>query len=266
MNKFRNLLLDVIKNEIKDEKSIAIFFSGGTDSLTCLFTCLELGLKPILYTFHLENYISEDVKISQKIANYYDLELKIIIIEKNKDQLITDVKNLVNNYRINNKICLQILYPFPYVLEEVNESLILTGLSADTLYGTNYHSKMKNVKNFNEIRKNLINSDEIDGYMSLKKMVKNSNKKLVAPYRNQKIIDFFLTHSWNELNTPLQKNLSYEAFYDYFKKLKVYRESSSLPINSKITEWHQTIFSSKLNTNHRKYLDEIIQDILQDKT
>ena len=60
MNKFRNLLLDVIKNEIKNEKSIAIFFSGGTDSLTCLFTCLELGLKPILYTFHLENYISED--------------------------------------------------------------------------------------------------------------------------------------------------------------------------------------------------------------
>ena len=112
----------------------------------------------------------------------------------------------------------------------------------------------------------LINSDEIDGYISLKKMVRNSNKKLVAPYRNQKIIDFFLSHSWNELNTPLQKNLSYEAFYDYFKKLKVYRESSSLPINSKITEWHQTIFSSKLNTNHRKHLDEIIQDILQDKT
>tara|TARA_B100000029_G_scaffold90607_1_gene80408 strand:- start:1643 stop:2443 length:801 start_codon:yes stop_codon:yes gene_type:complete len=265
MNKLRDLLLDVIKNEIADEKRIGIFFSGGTDSLTCLFTCLELNLKPILYTFHLENYISEDVITSQKIANYYDLELKKIIIKKNKDELVHDVKNLVKNYHINNKIRLQILYPFPHILKKVSEPLILTGLSADTLYGTNYHSKMNNVTNFNEIRKNSINSDEIDGYVSLKKMVENENKKLIAPYRNPKIIEHFLSFSWNQLNTPLQKNLSYEAFDDYFKKLLIYRESSSLPINSKINEWHETIFSSKLNKNNRKHLDEIIQDILEDR-
>ena len=47
--------------------------------------------------------------------------------------------------------------------------------------------------------------------------------------------------------------------------LKIYRKSSSLPVNSKIIEWHNTILSSELNKNNRDNLDEVIQDILYDK-
>ena len=77
MNELRTLLINAVQREINDE-NVAIFFSGGTDSLTCLFCCLELNIKPKLYTFHLEDYISEDVKTSKKVARY----LRKILIDR----------------------------------------------------------------------------------------------------------------------------------------------------------------------------------------
>ena len=47
MNELRTLLINAVQREINDE-NVAIFFSGGTDSLTCLFCCLELNIKPKL--------------------------------------------------------------------------------------------------------------------------------------------------------------------------------------------------------------------------
>ena len=92
-------------------------------------------------------------------------------------------------------------------------------------------------------------------------MVNNAEKKLVSPYRNQQVIDYFLKFSWNELNKPIQKQKSINAFNNYFEQQLVYRESSSLSINSKIVDWHQTLLSSELNKNNRNNIDDIIEDI-----
>ena len=260
MNKLRTLLINAVQQEINDE-NVAIFFSGGTDSLTCLFCCLELNIKPKLYTFHLEDYVSEDVKISKKVAEHFRLDIQIVSIKKNKNKLVNDIKDLVKNHDVHNKIKLQILYPFPYILEKIDEKFVITGLTADTLYGTNYHSNMTTSTEFNKLRKQAVLTDKLDGYTTLKKIVNNAEKKLVAPYRNQKVIDYFLKFSWNELNKPIQKNKSINAFNDYFEQLSVYRESSSLSINSKIVDWHQTLLSSELNKNNRNNIDDIIEDV-----
>ena len=120
MNELRTLLINAIQQEINDE-NVAICFSGGTDSLTCLFCCLELNIKPKLYTFHLEDYVSEDVKISKKVAEYFRLDIQIVPIKKNKNRLVSDIKDLIKNYDVHNKTTLQLLYPFPYILENINE-------------------------------------------------------------------------------------------------------------------------------------------------
>lgn len=261
MNQLRNLLIDAIQKQINNEKEIAIFFSGGTDSLTCLFSCLELNIKPKLYTFHLEDHISEDVKVSKKIADYFKLEHKIVSIKKDKNQLVNDIKNLICTYGVYNKIRLQILYPFPYLLEHTSEKFVITGLSADTLYGTNYHSELSASNKFNQVRNQAILTDEIDGYHTLKKMVNSAEKTLVAPYRDKKVVDYFLKFSWEELNKPIQKNVSVEAFNDYFEALSVYRKSNSLILNSGIIKFHDILISSEFNKNNRKTLDEIFLDV-----
>ena len=265
MTELKDLLLESVKNEVNDEKDIAIFFSGGTDSLTCLFSCLELNLHPHLYCFRLENHISEDSIMSQKISQLFNIPLKIIIIKEDIDQVAKDVFTLIKKYKISNKIRIQILYPFPHMLKEINENVILTGLSADTLYGTNYHSKIQLLDDFSKSRKQAIDEDEIDGYNILKDMIESFGKKLVAPYRNEKVIEYFLKHSWMELNHPIQKSHSVDSFKNYFNQSSIYRKSSSLTINAKIRDLHDRLLNSSLNKLHRETIDELYSDILHER-
>jgi len=265
MTELKNLLVESIKNQVGNEKDVAIFFSGGTDSLTCLFSCLELKLNPHLYCFRLENHISEDSIMAQKISQLYNIPLKIIIIKEELDQVAKDVCNLIKKYNISNKIRIQIFYPFPHMLKEINEDIILTGLSADTLYGTNYHSKIHLLEDFSKSRRQAIDDDEIDGYNILKDLIESYGKKLVAPYRNEKTIDYFLKHSWMELNHPIQKHHSVEAFKNYFDKSSIYRKSSSLTINAKIQELHEKLLDSSLNKLHRESIEELYSDILHER-
>jgi len=264
MTELKNLLIDAIRKQVNDQKDVGIFFSGGTDSLTCLFSCLELKLKPTLYCFRLENHISEDSLMARKISELYKIPLRSIIIKENLNELTKDVYELIKKYKIANKIRIQILYPFPRMLKGIKEENVLTGLSADTLYGTNYHSKIHLLEDFSKSRKYAIMDDEIDGYNALKKMAADFDKKLIAPYRDEKVIEYFLKYTWKQLNQPKQKNHSVEAFKRYFTNNSIYRKSSSLTINAKIQEWHMKMLDGKLNKFHRETIDELYLDIFND--
>lgn len=261
MENLKELLIEVIKTKVDRTKKVSLLFSGGTDSLTCLFSCLELGIKPNLYTFYLEGNISEDVKMSKQISDIYNLELKTVMIKKEQKQLIKDIFLLIHKYGVNNKIRIELLHPFIHLLPHITEDYVITGLSADTLYGTNYHSKMSKIEEFMEIRKTALIFDEIDGYSILKKMTEENGKKLIAPYRDEKIIQYFLRSSWKELNDPIQKGPSIKAFEKYFNAHSIYRKSSSLSLNSGIKNWHEILLHSKLNKFNRTDLDELYQDI-----
>ena len=265
MTELKNLLVESVRKEIDGETDVGIFFSGGTDSLTCLFSCLELKLKPHLYCFRLENHISEDSLMSERISKLYNVPLKIIIIKEDLQQLANDVYNIIKKYDVSNKIRVQILYPFPYMLKEIKERVVITGLSADTLYGTNYHSKMQLLDDFTKSRRNAIDEDEIDGYTVLKEISNSFQKKLVAPYRDDSVINYFLKYSWMELNRPTQKNHSINAFKNYFDSNTIYRTSSSLTINSKIQEFHEKLLTLSFNKLNRKSIDELYSDILHDR-
>lgn len=268
MNNIENLkvlLVNAISKKVGNEKDISLLFSGGTDSLTCLFSCFELDIKPTLHTFYLENHISEDYIFSKKIAEKYNLKLIPTIIKQDKSQLCFDIFNLIQTYGIYNKIRIQIIYPFLHIFPNIEESKVITGLSADTLYGTNYHSKMKFVEEFSKIRNYAIQNDEIDGCSTLISMAKKHQKELIVPYRDDAVMKYFLQFSWNELNEPKQKKLSYDAFDNYFKDLNLNRPSCSLVINSKILEWFPMLLDSKLNQHNRNTIDEIFSDIFHNR-
>lgn len=47
----RKIIDDFLEEKIRDKNSVAILFSGGLDSLSLLLSCLDIGIKPVLYTF-----------------------------------------------------------------------------------------------------------------------------------------------------------------------------------------------------------------------
>lgn len=259
----KQLIINSISSKINND-DIAILFSGGTDSLTCLFSCLELGIKPKLYSFYLEGEIHKDIEISKQVAEYYNLEHNIIEIKKDKEQLIKDVKFLIKEYKIYRKTNVQCTYPFLHVLPKIKEKYVLTGLCADDLYGTAKSviikaSKDKNI--FDKIRNKTLSNLDSSAYRSIKELVETTyGKTFIVPYREQNIIDYFMTLSWEELNKPKQKQIALDSFKTYFDKQNIYRKNSNLQVGSKIREWHNELLDSELNINGRKRVDEIYKD------
>lgn len=264
---FRSLLRTIIREAIPQEYvRVALLFSGGTDSLTCLFTLLDLGIKPILYTFFLENYHSEDAKASEAISKLYDLEQVFIIIPQDRKKLEDDVVELIKELKIYRKTHVQVCYPFLYILPEIKEQFVLTGLSSDSLYGTpaSMAINFKNDKEgFDSRRKAILSNPESDCFRPLTDLAKFFGKELVAPYRDKRILDFFLNFAWKELNRPKQKWLSILAFREHYEKYAIYRRNSNLQVGSRIREWHNELLDGKLNEFKRKRVDMLYRDLYE---
>ena len=103
----RKIMNNFLENEIKDKDSVAILFSGGLDSLSILLSCLDIGVKPTLYTFYLETYESSDIKSARRIADLFGLNLIEVPIKQEINTLISDVEYIVNRFRTYKKSAVQ---------------------------------------------------------------------------------------------------------------------------------------------------------------
>ena len=69
MRNIINKQLEQYKN-----KKVALLFSGGLDSLSLMISCLDVGIKPTLYSFKLEGIESDDIKASRRIKMIFILQ------------------------------------------------------------------------------------------------------------------------------------------------------------------------------------------------
>lgn len=264
----KQLLKKNIKEAIQDEKNIALLFSGGTDSLTCLFSMLEINIKPTLYTFFLEGFPNKDVEYSEKVASYYNLKHIVIEIPYNVKMLEEDVSYITTNLPVDRKTNVQCAFPFLYVIPKISEEVIVSGLCADDLYGTSKSVAIKASKDkeiFDAIREKAYINLNSSAYLPIKVLIENKyKKKLIAPYKSKEIYDYFMSFSWGELNKPKQKQIAIDSFSNYYENQIIYRKNSNLQVESKIREYHDEIINGKLNKNNRKRVDEIYKDLIKD--
>lgn len=254
-------------NENIDDNGVALLFSGGTDSLTCLFSLLEVNIRPTLYSFHLEGVVHKDIEVSKKVAMYFDLPHVIVEIPKNTEQLKSDVIYLTQKMSLNRKSNIQCTYPFLHMMSYIKEDIVVSGLCADDLYGTSKSMSIKYANDkvgFDKARRKTLQNQYSSAYKPISDLFKSHNKTLLLPYRNESIIAFFMKHSWSELNKPKQKQIALNSYTKYFDDLNVYRRNTSLQVGSKIREWHNELLNTGLNKNNRKRVDEIYKDLYKE--
>ena len=254
----------IINKELVKYKnhSIALLFSGGMDSLSLLLSCIDVGIKPHLYTFKLKNYDSEDFNCSKKIANIFNLKItEIIIDDSNLDKLIDDIKYIIKTFKVKKKTQIQCIYPFLYIVNEVKENIVLTGLCADDLYGSSRKMQelgRKDLKEFNLKRELIVKDLKASSYIYIKQIFESHNIKFIAPYKeNQDLINYFMNKTFKELHSPKQKNVMYENYETELLKYNLYRKNSNLQCNSKIRESHDRLLNSKYNINNNKAITGI---------
>lgn len=256
-------ILETIKSD-----EVAILFSGGMDSLSLLLSCLSVGLKPKLYTFTLDNYESEDMKKSKEISKIYDLDLIEVKINTTKINLITDIEYIINLFDVKRKTQIQCIHPFLYVIPKIKESVILSGLCADDLYGSSrsMFKISKDDKQFYNKRCELYNNIQSSSYVFIKKIAEMNDKVFIAPYKEcDEIASYMLSKNYKELNSPKQKNVMYESYKEDLDKYKLYRRNSNLQCNSKIREWHdELLLNKKVNKNNYKSVVGVYNQIYKE--
>lgn len=261
----RRYINNHLQSKIKNKNEVSILFSGGLDSLSILFSCLDLKIEPHLYTFYLKNYESEDILTSRKIANIYNLQLtEVIIDDEDINKLIKDVKYIIQNFKIYKKTHVQCVYPFLYIIPKIKEKYVLSGLCADDLYGTSRSmaKHYKNIESFNNIRNEKINNLNSSAYLQIRTLVESYDKVFITPYKEDKnILNYFSALNYKAMNSPKQKNIMYLDYKNEIDKNKLYRRNNSLQCCSHIREWHDKLLNTKLNTNNYKIINPIYKNL-----
>ena len=260
----RKIMNNFLENEIKDKNSVAILFSGGLDSLSILLSCLDIGVKPTLYTFYLETYESSDIKSARRIADLFGLSLTEVPIKQEISTLISDVEYIVNRFHTYKKSAVQCIHPFIYAKRYIKEKYVLSGLCADDLYGTSKHMSIisKDYEQFQNERTKKVKDPISSGYKYIKSIF--NDKIFIAPYKECKeLIDYFMSLNYKSMNSPKQKYITYTSYRDEIERYGLYRRNENLQCASNIREYHDDLLKTNLNTNGYKIVTPIYRRIYQ---
>lgn len=253
---------------MKLSTNIALSFSGGVDSLCILFSLFDMGVKPHLYTYSVFGYPSRDLQYSKAIAKRFNLELTVCQIPSGISTLKKDVVDMLS-FGVKGKVNIQCMHGNFYIAQAVKEAQILNGSGIDGLYGTYrtfvFDGSQKNKAIFDKKRVEYYNDPYADAIEYLRNSFAHKNITALFPYHNKEIFDYLLQFSWSQINKPKNKTIIIKEYSEYFNIKRLYRPRGSQQIEAGIRELHDTLLTSDWNTNNRKRVNELYEDIRSEK-
>ena len=176
------ILTDIIAEEVPD-KEVAVFLSGGVDSLSLAFSVHRLGKKVHAYTFHLKDQPSYDSDKAIEVAKIFEWDIEVI--EVPIDNLPNDFFTLLSKYQCKKKTHFECAFPFMYIYPKIKEKYVISGLGADGFCGLSkkvaLHFKEPKVVFDNFRRENLMNKNYA-GIQQHFLLCQEYNKILIHPY------------------------------------------------------------------------------------
>lgn len=259
----KTLLQNSIKNLVRNKDRVALSFSGGTDSLCILFSCLDLDIRPTLYTYYVDGYPSEDLKIAKGIAEHYNLKLVKCKIPKDLETLKKDILHMME-LSIQGKVNLQCCHGHLYVAKKVKEKQILNGSGIDGIYGTYKTFAFDGSRDskwiFDDKRQKHIDNKNDDAMQYQSIIYGGHGVDVLFPYRDKLILDSLMQYGWAQINKPRNKHVITKC-YNQFTWKGVYRPRGSQQIKAGTRDLHDMLISSNWNTKGRKRVIEIYKDV-----
>lgn len=186
---FRQLLREVVAGQLGGCKKVALLFSGGTDSLTVLWTLLDLNVDVKCYVFRLAEVESADSRVAALAAEAWGVSLNIVCSPvQSLPELAADVQRVVEIINVSRKTHVEMGWPFWHLLRSVAEQNVWCGIQADTLWGSGREMKIKcrlpqshNRLGFLEARRKAIADPMQEGLASMLKLASFFGKSLRSP-------------------------------------------------------------------------------------
>ncbi len=265
MSEFR-VLLTAACRRAWDGSEPALLFSGGTDSLTVLWSLLEIGARPTCYTFHLEGIRHVDLVVSERVAAEANVPLRVVTIPRDIVALEGDVRASVLRFQTARKTHVQCLYPMLHVAPVVAERQVFTGLNADDWWGSAKSDAINCAKDHAEFdrRRRKRRADlTASGFQFWRDLFAGHGGELCCPYRDEAVVDWMCARSWPELMRPQQKQPAIDGYRAEFERHACYRRNDNLQCGSKIREWHDALLATPVNVRGRSQIQQLYRDMLE---
>lgn len=218
---------DLISAQLKNiDGDFVISTSGGMDSCSVLISALELGYKPIILSFTLDDRLSHDFRCARLIARHYELAFMPVYLPTNKKIILENVKHIIKKYGASKKTAIECLYPRLHALMTVANAGIKTFVTGDAADGHFALSKKAMIhfkepkEKFQQFRKDYFANPDAAQVQTINKMAKDLRIKVITPYFNQEVFNLFSDCSWSDLNKPRQKE-AVRKHYPELDKFKI---------------------------------------------
>lgn len=209
------LVRQTLTNELKNiNGSVAVATSGGIDSSVLLMSCLDLGYKPYVLSFKLDNKESSyDFDSAKKLAKKFQLKFVPVLLPSSSEVILEKVIYEIKHFAIKKKTAIECVYPMLFVFdscEQLGIQNLICGHAADGHYALSKKAMIhyRSTKElYQQFRKAYFKNKNVAQSETLNQIAKEKNINLYLPYMKQTYFNLFNDLSWFEVNTPRQKEL-----------------------------------------------------------
>ncbi len=223
----RSELLSLAESIPSDD--VAVFLSSGVDSMSVLFSLLEVGKTPHAYTFHLEGVESQDLIYAQECARLFNVSFEKVTLPSSVSTLKRDLVFMSRELEVRGKANIECTWPMIYAINQCNYTHIATGSCADGHFVISKKGCIHyrhTVEKMDEYRDSLFNNPNYAQVQTLALFASEQGKVMHVPYFSQGIVDLFKGTSWESINKPKQKQPIISAFPEYFDSVKIFRHTN----------------------------------------
>lgn len=216
----------VLENYTND--NCTVMLSSGIDSHSVLFSCFDVGIKPTITSFTLDDRESRDFKSAKYTAEFYGLDFIPIYLSTDMDVIKQYLIDIVKT-GIDSKTSFECIYPFKSTFDRLETDVILSGYATDMYFAL---TKRGAIYYQNDVSSYAL--EKLEGYNKpnsqskiLTKYAQSLGMKYVIPYLTDDIMVQFRNHiyTYKELNKPKQKNPIREQ-YPELSNCKVYNHTN----------------------------------------
>lgn len=253
-------------NQIDPQKKATVALSGGIDSVTMLFAMLESGRRPRCYTFYADGYESPDLLAARRVTKHFGLEHVEVAVSVDHDQMVADIRHIINNTCKVKKTIIQCVHPWVYTapaMKRHGDDHILIGFAAGNFFNLSRRDN-KALRALGEeefLRQGwrdhkFTDLRFVDGNVAY--YCKTAHGIHMDDwYACDPICNWFKKFKVAELHqaedgSRLEKAPCLYAFEDYYKQGPFANKPSSYQVNSKIRDFHDgLLWNPKYNPGHK---------------
>lgn len=254
----RNIMLSLVET-LPDK--VGVCLSAGIDSRCIVFALLESGKSVHAYSFTLDDRLSKDCDVAERISKEFGLEFTRIILPTDINALKQDIIKLHYNYGCEKKTEYECVWPFLYVYPVVKETVLANGIRADSHFCISKRARLHFRDNLDAYRKECFDSPNGGQILQHTQLAKENDIELFTPYRSDSMINYFMGKTYEECNTPHQKQPILNSFPEYFDRYAIYPHTNFQLGDSGISNLFNSLLRTDWNLHNYKSVTGIFNSV-----